>query len=165
MHSSAAPGSLRVAGGCALPFGGFLAPRRAEGGRVGGGRRGPGPARGFQGVCNPCSFWLSRLVCNPPTGRCLLRRPARHPGVSVCGCARCVCGLCVCVSATRARAPVEERVRPHHFSRLQCCDRVLRRRAHTQGSAWRPASARRAPRRPSRASSPSPTTPTPGRDC
>ena len=37
-----APGSLRVAGGCALPFGGFLAPRRAEGAGSEVGEGGPG---------------------------------------------------------------------------------------------------------------------------
>lgn len=68
-------------------------PAPSRGGRVGGGRRGPGPARDSR-VCNPCSFWLSRLVCNPPTGRCLPRRPARPPGcTSVRVCVRCVCGL------------------------------------------------------------------------
>ena len=72
-------------------------PAPSRGGRVGGGRRGPGPARDSR-VCNPCSFWLSRLVCNPPTGRCLPRRPARPPGcVNVRVCVRCVCGVCVCV--------------------------------------------------------------------
>lgn len=66
----------------AVSFGGFLAPRRA-GFKVG---SGAWPA-GDSGVCNPCSFWLSRLVCSPPTGRCLPRRPERlaAPAATACG--------------------------------------------------------------------------------